>query len=168
VNLKHSAFIPLLLILILDQTTKALARIYLTEQSVIEVWPGHIRLQLAFNSGAFLSFGSQWSDGLRGLVFIVFVMVFLFFLWKMMTSPKSNRAQKICYSLVLGGGLGNLIDRIYLGAVADFLWIGFGALQTGIFNVADVAILFGVLFLIFEDLIIRKFAGKTAIKNSSQ
>jgi signal peptidase II len=56
----------------------------------------------------------------------------------------------LAFSLVLGGGLSNLLDRItYGGYVVDFIKLGIGPLQTGIFNAADVAITIGVLLVVF-------------------
>ena len=59
----------------------------------------------------------------------------------------------VAWSLVLSGGLGNLVDRIINdGRVIDFMNIGIGSLRTGIFNVADVCITVGVVVLIFQAL----------------
>jgi len=59
----------------------------------------------------------------------------------------------VARSLVLSGGLGNLVDRIINdGRVIDFMNIGIGSLRTGIFNVADVYITVGVVVLVFQSL----------------
>ena len=59
----------------------------------------------------------------------------------------------VAWSLVLSGGLGNLVDRIINdGRVIDFMNIGIGSLRTGIFNVADVYITVGVVVLVFQAL----------------
>lgn len=59
----------------------------------------------------------------------------------------------VAWSLVLSGGLGNLVDRIINdGRVIDFMNIGIGSLRTGIFNVADVYITVGVVVLVFQSL----------------
>ncbi|MCK7471140.1 MAG: signal peptidase II [Desulfomicrobium escambiense] len=59
----------------------------------------------------------------------------------------------VALSLIVGGGLSNLIDRIaYGGNVVDFLNIGLGSLRTGIFNIADVAIMVGAITLIASSL----------------
>ncbi len=138
------------LIFILDQSTKFLARKYLEAREPIEIWTGHIRLQLVHNTGAFLSMGAEWPGYLRWTVLIAFVFFFLFFLWRLMIKESSTPKQKTCYAIVLGGGLGNLLDRLLMGEVTDFLWLGAGPVQTGVFNLADVAILFGILVLLLE------------------
>lgn len=59
----------------------------------------------------------------------------------------------VAWSLVLSGGLGNLVDRIINdGRVIDFMNIGIGSLRAGIFNVADVYITVGVVVLVFQSL----------------
>lgn len=59
----------------------------------------------------------------------------------------------VAWSLVLSGGLGNLVDRIINdGRMIDFMNIGIGSLRTGIFNVADVYITVGVVVLVFQSL----------------
>lgn len=153
---KKPLLISFLAFLILDQLSKIAAKNYLSEDQNIWIWPEHIKLTLAYNSGAFLSLGAGWSETTRTLVFIIFVMGFLFFLWKLIKNPNNTSLQDHCYTLILSGGVGNLIDRILYRKVTDFLWVGFGPLQTGIFNIADMAILFGVLFLLGEDLISRQ------------
>ncbi len=78
--------------------------------------------------------------GLLVLVFVLFVQ------------PMSLD-MVVAWSLVLSGGLGNLVDRIINdGRVIDFMNIGIGSLRTGIFNVADVCITVGVVLLVFQAL----------------
>jgi len=74
------------------------------------------------------------------------VLAGLFFY--LVVSPNISKARIISLSLVLGGGVGNLIDRIFnQGHVIDFMNLGIGSLRSGIFNVADVAITAGVVWL---------------------
>jgi signal peptidase II len=59
----------------------------------------------------------------------------------------------IAFSLIAGGGVGNLIDRIlYAGGVTDFLNLGIGPVRTGVFNVADIAIMLGAGMLLVRGL----------------
>jgi signal peptidase II len=63
----------------------------------------------------------------------------------------SGSVQIVSLSLICGGGFGNLIDRLrYDGYVMDFLNIGIGPIRTGIFNVADVALMAGIALLVFQ------------------
>lgn len=132
-----------------DQVTKNIARQGLADSNPIAFLNGIFRLQYAENPGAFLSLGAGSPENIRFWVLILFVGVFLAgLLVYLLASTKNSKAQLISLSLVVGGGVGNLIDRIFnQGRVIDFMNIGIGSLRTGIFNVADIAISFGVLWL---------------------
>ena len=68
----------------------------------------------------------------------------------MVSNSKQKLLSLIALSLVFSGGISNFYDRVFNnGAVIDFLNIGFGTFRTGIFNVADVAIMAGVFMLVF-------------------
>jgi signal peptidase II len=104
--------------------------------------------------GAFLSLGSGFSEGLRVILFQVLPVLWLvglaivLFVAKQMP-PLSATA----WTLVLSGGIGNLIDRLFHdGRVIDFMNVGIGSFRTGIFNVADVCITIGVSLLVLEVL----------------
>jgi signal peptidase II len=112
-----------------------------------------LRLQYAENSGAFLSLGSSLPDPWRHLVFTVLVGIFLLgLLAYTVFSREITPFAVACLSFICAGGLSNLIDRIaFDGRVVDFLNIGIGPLRTGIFNIADMAITFGALFMFVEN-----------------
>lgn len=133
-----------------DQVTKGIAREGLDDGRAISYMGDVLRLQLAENHGGMLSFGSSLSGEHRFLILTVFVAVALigFFLFALLTK-KMTTLQIISISFVLGGGLGNLIDRLLNdGAVIDFLVIGIGSVRTAVFNLADVAILLGAVVLL--------------------
>jgi signal peptidase II len=135
-----------------DQATKAIAKQYLAPAALLSFAGDTFRLQYAENSGAFLSLGASLPDPWRHLVFTVLVGIFLLgLLGYLLVSRSVPSAAIICLSLVFAGGISNLIDRIaYDGRVIDFLNVGIGPLRTGIFNLADMAITFGALFLAFD------------------
>ncbi len=110
------------------------------------------RLQYAENTGAFLSLGSSLPEHWRQWIFTVFVGVFLIGLHLYVVFSRDLHFNHVaCLSLVCGGGLSNLIDRIaYGGRVVDFLNVGIGSIRTGIFNVADMAITAGAILLAIE------------------
>jgi len=132
-----------------DQATKKYATETLQHSEPQSYLGDTVRLDYALNPGGFLSLGSQLSETARFRVFVGFnlclltaVTVFLFYNW--------NVRLTIFVSLtyILAGGIGNLIDRISNhGLVTDFLNVGVGPLRTGIFNVADVGIVFGAVAL---------------------
>ena len=110
---------------------------------------GAVRLEYMENPGAFLSLGADLPPTARFLVGVVFVAAALtaLLVFTLRGSGLTPR-QKAGMVLILGGGLGNLIDRLANdGHVIDFVSVGIGPLRTGIFNLADVAITAGVLMV---------------------
>jgi signal peptidase II len=75
-------------------------------------------------------------------------------------SKPQNPLVAVSVALIVGGGVSNLIDRVrYGGYVVDFLNVGIGPLRTGIFNVADMAIMAGVVLWLFSDRLWKKKSG---------
>ncbi len=137
-----------------DQATKVVAKDYLPRNEVLSFARDTFRLQYAENKGAFLSIGSSLPEKTRGLLFTVGIGAIVFgTLGYLLFGPTLPHATTVALSLIAGGGLSNLIDRIaYGGYVIDFLNIGLGSLRTGIFNIADVAIMVGAISLILRSL----------------
>lgn len=133
-----------------DQITKVSAQRHLASLQPIVYLGDIFRLQYTENSGAFLSLGEALPSGIRFWLLIVLTGIgaagmFVFILVK----RSLRRSLVIAISFIIGGGVGNLIDRIANnGAVIDFMNIGAGSVRTGIFNVADVAIMIGMGMLI--------------------
>ncbi|HAW30337.1 signal peptidase II [Gimesia maris] len=135
-----------------DQYTKKIAVEKLKYEPPLTYLNNTFRMEYAENTGAFLSVGSRLSKPVRffllvvaNAAFLILVTGMLVFRWQM------PLVQFIALSLLLAGGIGNLIDRVFLnGIVIDFLNIGFGPLRTGIFNVADMAITGGALLMLFS------------------
>jgi signal peptidase II len=133
-----------------DQVAKTLARASLAASPPVSLLDDCIRFELAQNRGAFLSLGEGLPGLARYLLFVVVVggalALTLVFTLRL---RGANPVQLVALSLLTGGGIGNLIDRlIHDGAVVDFVSVGIGPLRTGIFNVADAAITLGVLLLL--------------------
>lgn len=148
-----------------DQTTKRIA-----EQTLVNTHSflfDTVRLQFIKNSGAFLGFGADFSPVLKAWLFLAFPIVFLVAACIFMVfSTKLRHYHRILIALMISGGIGNLIDRILLdGHVTDFLNIGIGPVRTGIFNIADVAIMIGAIGLIFFE-IREKFAERNKASDS--
>jgi signal peptidase II len=133
-----------------DQVAKTFARASLASSPPVSLLDDCVRFELAQNRGAFLSLGEGLPGAARYLLFVVLVggalALTLAFTLRL---RGANPVQLVALSLLTGGGLGNLIDRLlHDGAVVDFVSIGIGPLRTGIFNVADAAITLGVLLLL--------------------
>lgn len=128
-----------------DQLTKWMSKLWLKGRHPIIVGPDLFRFQYAENPGAFLSLGDSLPDWARFAVFVVLVSIgLLALLWMAVFGDGLRRWETIGLSLMVGGGVSNLIDRLaYDGIVVDFMNCGIGWLRTGIFNVADMAILAG-------------------------
>lgn len=136
-----------------DQATKSVAKAYLSETQPVILLGDTVRLELARNYGAFLSLGSAIGESSRGMLLSVVVgLVLAALLLYLFVSRPQNPLVGVSIALVVGGGVSNLIDRLrYGGYVVDFLNVGIGSLRTGIFNVADMAIMVGVLLWAFSD-----------------
>lgn len=133
-----------------DQLTKLVARQALEGKGTVPV-VGHVLvLRYVENEGAFLSLGSRWPAATRFLVFTVATAIATVALTAYLFLARSlDVFHRIALACIVGGGLGNLIDRIaYRGAVIDFMNLGIGGLRTGIFNVADLAVMVGAVLLI--------------------
>lgn len=141
---QHFALIALvLLILASDQYTKHLAR------GLRDAGPrsfGPLTLIYTENRGAFLSLGERLPEGLREWLFSGVVAIGL-----IAVAFHLIRKPELPLSLVLAGGAGNLIDRLrFHGRVTDFLYLQVGPVHTGVFNVADMAITVGAIWLLIE------------------
>lgn len=153
---KRSAAVLLLLVLCVgcDQITKDAAQQYLAFEPPQSWFHDTFRLVYAENTGAFLSFGDKLSKDLRVLIFQVFPALWLIALTiYLLTVKPMSMPLTIAWSLILSGGVGNVVDRVlHDGRVIDFMNLGIGSLRTGIFNVADVYITTGVVLLIIQSL----------------
>jgi len=135
----------------IDQLTKEIAQSYLSRTKALSFIGDVFRLDYTENRGAVLSFEYCLPERWRGSVLTLAVAAFLgllipFLMFTSVLRPPSV----IALSLICGGALSNLLDRVvWGGCVVDFLSLGWGGLRTAIFNVADAAITVGaVLFLL--------------------
>lgn len=128
-----------------DQVTKKVAKQTLQHAPPLSYFRDCFRLQYTENQGAFLSLGANWSNHIGFWLLIVLPGIVLCgMLLFILLSPRLHLYHILTLSLFVGGGIGNLFDRItHHGQVIDFMNIGIGPLRTGIFNVADVLIMLG-------------------------
>ena len=135
----------------LDKLTKELAREYLKGRPAISYFNDFFRLQYAENTGAFLSLGANLPKPLSFwlLGFLPIVILLILFVYVIKKAGELSAKKMLCFSLIFAGGIGNIIDRIeYDRHVIDFMILGIGSLQTGIFNFADLYITIGALSLL--------------------
>ena len=129
-------------ILLIDQVSKALASIYLTLNKSVNIITNFFSLTLTNNYGA--AFGIFKHNN---VLLILVTLIILLVLYKYMYSFKKNRRNNIAFGLILGGIFGNLIDRILKGYVIDFLDFKIFNYDYPVFNIADIAIVVGVILL---------------------
>ncbi|KXI27469.1 signal peptidase II [Paraglaciecola hydrolytica] len=151
-------FIVSLLSILLDQLSKWWASHYLTYGSATSYFADILRIVYVENTGAFLGLGSGMSESAKFWIFVAAVgVVLLALVVFMFKSSEQNTYSIVSLSLIFSGGLSNFYDRaMNNGAVIDFLNMGFGSLRTGIFNVADMAIMLGVVMLLFAKSEVKK------------
>lgn len=145
--------------LLLDQATKLVAREHLQGRPARDY--GVLTLLYAENAGAFLSLGASLPRAARRVVFDGLVTIGLVAAaWFLFTGRVRGRGDDVALALIVGGGIGNLIDRFrFAGHVTDFLYLHAGPLHTGVFNVADMAITGGVLWLALAWVVTARRAG---------
>ncbi|MDX1763276.1 MAG: signal peptidase II [bacterium] len=150
--------------LVADQVTKYYVMKEMSPYQSIPVVDGFFNLTFVMNPGAAFGFLSGSSEQFRVPFFltvsaIAIAVVILFYL----QAARDDLLLQIGLALILGGALGNLIDRIRFHAVVDFLDFYFKGYHWPAFNVADSAITVGVAFLILETLLgARKRPGEVA------
>lgn len=135
-----------------DQATKAMARDSLVGRTILMLG-GAVRFEYAENTGAFLSLGASLPSGIRALLFVGGTGLIVLGLLVAMArgGHAGSPSGSLGLALLAGGAVGNLIDRVaYDGAVVDFVSVGLGSLRTGIFNLADVAIIAGVILVALQ------------------
>ena len=127
-------------IVLLDQATKYLARTYINPLESIELLP-ILNLVSVRNQGA--AFGMFRSLG-NNFFIAISVAAILFMLWVIVTAKEDYRV----FSLLAGGAIGNLIDRLTLGYVVDFVDVTVSGHHWPAFNVADSALTIGIAFML--------------------
>lgn len=138
-----------LLVVFLDQYTKYLAVAQLELHHPI-VLLSVFNLTLSYNTGAafnLLHNAGGWQQWLFGVVAIIVSVVIVVWLYRL---PPKQKWSAIALSLILGGAMGNLYDRVTLGYVIDFIQLHYQHWYWPIFNVADSAISIGAVMLLVE------------------
>ena len=140
-----------------DQVTKSIARRDLPDNKVIGFLANHVTLEKTENTGAFLSMGDDLGGPVKyvllmGLPLLALLAALVYIIIK--TDITKNTLLGII--MVIGGGVGNLYDRVLHGSVTDFMHIDFIIFQTGEFNVADMSIMAGMGIILVDSYLRRK------------
>lgn len=146
----------------IDQTTKAWANARLRMDGDIPVIPGFFNLAYAQNTGVAFSMLDDHGDagrwGLSAVAVVAGILVIYFF-WR---TPRSDDRVLGALCLLLAGIAGNVIDRVRLGHVIDFIDIQFGSWHYPTFNVADMAIVIGAGILMLDLFLSKKRSSESA------
>ena len=135
----------------IDQISKHIVRENVEYNSRTNVVDKYLILTKVENTGAFLGMGDSIPRPLFIILMIILPLVVMgyAFYYIIKTSDLSKLLQ-ISISLIIGGGIGNIIDRILYSSVTDFLYFDFVIFHTGIVNMADIAVTTGFFILLFD------------------
>ena len=151
-NLRWSILLFLLMLNFgCDQLSKKIVRAEISDYERISIIKDRFTLSKVENTGAFLSLGDQMPYIFRiilltglPLLFLVYGLYFLF------ANRNLQISMQIALCFLIGGGVGNLYDRILHGSVTDFMHMDLYIFQTGVFNFADISIMIGVGILLIQ------------------
>lgn len=159
-------FLIAVLVLLLDRITKWAVASNIALHDSIAVIPGCFRLTHVQNTGAafglFAESAAQWKVGALVTFSVLALIVVSALLWR---NSHSLSTTTIGLSLILGGAMGNLWDRMFSGHVVDFLDFYLGSYHWPAFNVADSAIVIGAILLVSE-IVFARSAHETASSSS--
>jgi len=153
-NLSKNFYVSLILIIlifILDRVSKVFV-IYLTDKNLVtEIFSSKfLNINLIWNEGiafGFFSFNQEYLYNLLTLIILLVVCIVLVMI------IKDEGYKKYALTMIFGGAIGNLYDRVFFKAVPDFIDFHIGEFHWFIFNVADIFISLGVFFMILLELI---------------
>jgi signal peptidase II len=135
-----------------DRVTKHFAAATLVDAPRRSFLADTIRLEYIENSGGFLGLGAGWPAEVRTGLFTVATGLLLIAMIVTAIRGRWSGAALAGLALFVSGGASNLIDRVVRGSVVDFMNVGAGSLRTGIFNVADAAIMLGAAIVVVAGL----------------
>jgi len=134
-----------------DRVTKHLASVSLAGEPSRSYFADLVRLRYVENTGGFLSLGADWPDSVRLPIFVGGTGLMLILLTVYAFGLRASGWRLFGLSLFIAGGVSNWADRFAHGSVVDFLNVGIGPLRTGVFNVADMALLAGIGVLVLAE-----------------
>jgi signal peptidase II len=171
---RRSYFAVSLTVLVLDQASKLLAHWFLRDRSPVEIIPNYFNLIYSRNPGGLFGYFSGMADPWRTMLLTLLpVLAIVLVVTYLARLDGGDRLTLLGLSLVLGGAVGNLIDRTTRGEVVDFLdvytthprlagWLvdKFGTAHWPTFNLADSAIVTGACLLALSIFLPRRMAGR--------
>ena len=151
-KLSRTLSIVLLIVanIVIDQISKFIVRAQIAQNEVIELIGDTFIMTKVENSGAFLGMGSDLSPIMKWILLLILpVIVLSGVVYYIITHKALDRLSLIAFCCIVGGGIANVFDRFMYGSVTDFFHIDLGGIfRTGIFNVADMSVSFGMILLV--------------------
>lgn len=147
-----------IIVLLFDQLTKTIIEMYLKINSSIKIVKDFFYITLCHNEGAAWGIFSEYK-----VVIILFTMIAICLIYHFIYCFKRNKRNDFAFGLLMGGLAGNLIDRILFGYVRDFFDFYLFKYDYPVFNIADIAIVVGVILLT-----IAIFKGEDLSENRSK
>jgi len=152
-----SIFLVIIINVGCDQVSKKMVRQSIAPNATIYVLHDYVTVTNVENTGAFLSLGESLPKTIKNILLsllpFIAITLGLFYVVNKQSLPNLMLAG---FCFVIGGGIGNVFDRLVYGSVTDFLHINFGIFQTGIFNLADLSIITGVLIILLQSILKRR------------
>jgi signal peptidase II len=147
---KGHLFWPLATVVVVtDFVTKRVAESSLSPGQPNEVWGEVLRFTLGYNTG--IAFGIPFGVGARPLLILFTILAVAGIVWIYRTTHEHQKLQLVGLALILGGALGNLLDRFRSASgVVDFIDVGLGDSRFWTFNIADSGITVGAVLLILS------------------
>jgi len=134
-----------------DQISKHIVRQNISYNEQINLLNNHLTLSKIENTGAFLSLGNSLPRPVSVVLLIILPLIVLALgLIYLFTKSNLSNLMILGVCLAIGGGLGNIYDRVIHGSVTDFLYFDFWLFHTGILNMADISVTAGVCVIVFE------------------
>ena len=145
------------IVVLVDQITKLLAVEHLLGRPPVVVVPGFFDFSLVYNTGAAFGLLNK-AEGWQNVFFIgVATLVSIFLVFSLYRMKRSDIQIAMAFALILGGAIGNVIDRIQQGYVVDFIHWFYQDWHWPTFNIADSAITVGAVLLVLDVLGLRLF-----------
>lgn len=146
-------------VVLADQLTKNIVTENFLYGENLNVFSG-VNLILIHNAGAAFSFLSDAGGWQRWLFLLISLIVSIILAAWLYRLKKTQFFMSLSLSLILGGAIGNLIDRIFLGYIIDFIDIFYKSYHWPVFNIADASITLGVAIFIINNLVVSKNIDK--------
>ena len=148
------AILTVLIVLLnigIDQFSKWIARLTIANNEIIPILKGTIVFIKAENIGAALGIGAGLPSMLKVFYLQLLPIAILLFLFRMIVIDKElPKLIIVGVAIAIGGAFGNILDRILYGSVTDFIQLHIGTYTTGIFNIADISVIIGLVLVIVD------------------